>query len=183
MTPDEVRECIQGWERGAAKLRPIVAAQEPVEYDSDRDGCESCFDPDTEEMQQLKYLERKIDAWKGCLAVLELYERQSSAVKADDAVAWVWSQLRRRLEWATSEERSCYVETRFVKALVQAMYTTNEEVHSFMRDLVHIQNQGPFGYYLLPQEFMRDVVRLGLMDSPAERLTRTHTAPATASGQ
>lgn len=168
MTAAEVREKIQGWERAAAKLRVIVAKQEPEEYDSDYDGCESCFDPDTEEMQHLKMLERKIEVWTVQQRCLELYERQPIAVKEDDDVASVWAILRRRFEWATSEERSGFNEARFEKAATKAMYSTNADVHAFMCELVLVQNSGPYGYYLLPQEFMRSVVRLGLMNQKGD---------------
>lgn len=161
MTSAEVRDRIQGWERGAAKLRVIVATQEPEEYDSDRDGCKSCFDPDTEEMQQLKMLERKIETWRVGLAALELYERQSAELKADDDISAVWSQLCQRFEWAPLRNSD---ENHLEKAATKAMYSSRADVHAFMCELVYIQNRGPYGYFLLPQEFMRSVVRLGLMD-------------------
>ena len=183
MTAAEVREKIHGWERGAAKLRAIVATQESEEYDSDKDGCESCFDPDTEEMQHLKMLERQMEIWKVGLAALELYERQPAAVKEDDDIVSMWNRLRSRFEWATSAERSDSDESRLEKAATKAMYSPNLEAHTFMCDLVHIQNRGPYGYFLLPQEFMRTVVRLGLMIREPRKVDAVLQPSTTAVGQ
>jgi hypothetical protein len=163
-TTAEIREKIQGWERGAAKLRVIVAKQEPLEYDSDHDGCESCFDPDTEEMQQLKMLEQKIDRWRTSLSFLEFYETQPQAVKDNDDVVAVWSLLRRRFEWASGDELRGYCATSLEKAALKAMYTSDINVHTFMCGLVHLHNRCPLRTEYLPREFVRAVVRLGLMN-------------------
>ena len=177
LTSAEVRERIQGWERGAAKLRVIVAKQEPVECDSDG----SCYEKDTEEMQHLKHLEGQISRWRVCLAALELYERQTVDVKSDDDIESVWAILQRNFEWAA--DRASFSEGRFEKAAVKAMYSPHADVHAFMRDLVYVQNSGPYGYYLLPQEFMRSVVRLGLMERPSLKLDVARPVPTTAAGQ
>jgi len=185
MTPEGARESIQRLEVRAKTLRKITEAQEMEEYDSDKGGCESCFDPRTEEMMELEMVEHRLEAWQTSLAFLELYERQPQEVKEDDDIAAVWWLLRRNLAWATDAERTGYDATRLEKAATKAMYSPRAPVHEFMRQAVFIQNSAPLycGEYL-PREFMHTVVRLGLMDPPTSRKVDPFTPSVTnAAGQ
>lgn len=165
MTIAEARERIQKLKARAATLRKITEVQEMEEYDSDKDDCESCFDPRTEEMMELEMVENRLGAWQTSLAFLELYERQSQEVKEDDDLAAVWSLLRQRFIWATDAEHTGYDPVHLEKAATKAMYSPRVAVHEFMCEAVHLQNRVPCGgSEYLPREFMHIVVRLGLMN-------------------
>lgn len=178
MKIEEVRSHIKDMEIRSKQLRIITEKQELETYDSDEDGCASCFDPRTEEMMELEDLESTLNSWRTSLAFFELYQRQPEEIKDNDDVAAVWSILRRRFAWATGDERRGYCAVRLEKAATRAMYSPHAAVHEFMCELVHIQNRTPLGYLdFLPKEFMRTVVRLGLMDR--ETMLKVD-APATA---
>jgi hypothetical protein len=167
MTPEDVRNRIAAMETRASSLRTIVATQEIVDDDG-----EYGIDPRTEELMELEMLDRKLGCWNASLAFLELYERQSAAVKEDDDVAAVWYLLQRRLEWGDGGDLRS-----LEKSAMKAMYSPRAAVHAFMCQLVHAQNRAPLATEYLPREFIRTVVRLGLMDRPNQKHDTAATRP------
>lgn len=164
ITATACRDRISALEARIEQLRPIVAQQEYLEYDPDTDGCESCFDPETDEMKELYRLEREQAYWTTDMAFIELYDQQPAAVKEDDDVDIIWWNLRRRFVGAP--ERRGVNEFLLQKAALRAIKSPNPEVRTFMRALVHAQNRcSQLHYFLLPREFMHAVVAEGLMEN------------------
>lgn len=166
MDPTEYYNKITFLEKRVAYLRPIVEQQELVEYDPDTDGCESCFDPRTEEMMELELVESQIDSWKIDLSFLELYLGLTPAAKEDENVATIWWNVRRKFSNAAILRLTGASDYVLTQAATGALISSQAEVRAFARGLVDAQNRVPLGRaHIMPREFMQDVVRLGLMEA------------------
>lgn len=142
-TAEWVREYIQQF-----KKRAQILARRPLLDEED----------DNEDLQELITLEHTIGRWEIALKFLELYERQPT-VDADAEAVWVL--LAARFPW---NSRPAENDEELTAAATHAMTTGGAVTYELMREFVYLQNRGPFEYYLMPREFMRGVVRLGLMN-------------------
>jgi hypothetical protein len=160
-TVEWVRDSIQRFKKRASVLqrRPLLDEED-----------------DNEDVQELIALENTIARWEIALQFLELYERQPHV---DHDAKAVWDLLSARFPWSGPAEN----DEELTEIAVSAMTVGGPATYELMREFVYLQNRGPFGYYLLPHQFMSTVVRLGLMDRSSLKLDAARPAPTTAAGQ
>ena len=136
---DHIRAKIAELTAEIERLQPIVEAQKPLGYDSETDGCRSCFDCSTPEMRQLDSLIHAREQCENDLAHMELYERFKNQIAADDSAMTVWWHLRRTFQTATPQERDTVNRAVATTAAGKAFQSGGPAVKQFIHELNEIQ--------------------------------------------
>lgn len=136
---DHIRAKIAELTAEIERLQPIVEAQEPLGYDSETDGCRSCFDCSTPEMRELESLEHARNHCESDLAHMELYERFKDHIITDDNAMTVWWHVRRTFQTAKPHERDAVNRELATAAAGRAFQSGSPAVKQFIHELNEIQ--------------------------------------------